>query len=89
MTNHTGGAKMKITRDQVSMAYDELDRRMRITIRDEDLTADEIQDIRSSMLQGLYSVFYALATNWPQVRCWTDEEERLRGYYDEEEGEIY
>jgi hypothetical protein len=76
---------MKFTRDHVRQAYNEIDRRVEHTIRHENLTEpEEIHDLIVTMLQGLYAVFCAIADNWPEVRMWTEEEERKREYFCEE-----
>nr|DAQ71417.1 MAG TPA: hypothetical protein [Caudoviricetes sp.] len=46
---------------------------MRAFIDDDYYTESEINNERRAMMQGVYSVLSTLASNWPEVRHWTDE----------------
>lgn len=63
--------RIKFEKEQIRAIYDEVERR----ISDIPFLENEYEIIqeRRAMLQGVYSVFCALATNWPEVRHWTDE----------------
>lgn len=73
--------KVKITRDQVSAIYDELDRRTADLLRDQ-LTIDEIELTREEMMQGIYCALITISADWPAVceMCRREEDERY--YYD-------
>lgn len=58
---------------QIEVIYDEVERRMRAFIDDDYYTEAEINEERRAMMQGVYSVLSTLASNWPEVRHWTDE----------------
>lgn len=63
--------RIKFEKEQVRAIYDEVDRRLRNDARD--VNEYELIQERRAMLQGVYSVFCAVASNWPDVCEWTDE----------------
>lgn len=71
---------MKISREQVSKCYDELERRIKMDVAELHLTRRQMRDERIDMTQGLYGTLMALADNWPEVVGWTEEEEEKRSW---------
>lgn len=75
VTSREEEKKMKqfeFNKDQIQTIADEVERRMR-TYTTDIYTEAEIEDIRRSMWQGVYSTLCVMASNWPEVRDWTDE----------------
>lgn len=64
---------IKFDKEQIKAIYDEVDRRMYLMIADDYYTEADINNERRAMMQGVYSVLSTLASNWPEVRSWTDE----------------
>ncbi len=65
---------IKFEKAHISAVFDEVARRLRADSFFVDF--DELNEERRAMLQGVWSVFSALASNWPEVRTWTDELDR-------------
>ena len=65
---------MKYTKEQVKAIYDETERRIYMMICD-DAFEDEydLREYENAILQGVYSALMVTASNWPEVRSWTDE----------------
>lgn len=64
--------QFEFNKEQIQTIADEVERRMR-TYTTDIYTEAEIGDIRRSMWQGVYSTLCVMASNWPEVRDWTDE----------------
>lgn len=64
--------QFEFNKEQIQTIADEVERRMR-TYTTDIYTEAEIEDIRRSMWQGVYSTLCVMASNWPEVRDWTDE----------------
>ena len=64
--------QFEFNKEQIQTIADEVERRMR-TYTTDIYTEAEIEDIRRSMWQGVYSMLCVMASNWPEVRNWTDE----------------
>lgn len=69
---------IKFDKEQIKAIYDEVERRMCGLTEDDYFTEKEIIDERRAMMQGVYSVLSVTASNWPEVRHWTDEIEEGR-----------
>ena len=65
--------RITFEKEQIKVIYDEVERRIRAFIDDDYYTEPEINEERRAMMQGVYSVLSTLASNWPEVRNWTDE----------------
>lgn len=80
--------KITFTKEQVSVAYDELCRRLSLEyteeLANETATEGTYEEQCYFLRHGLYSVFSSLAANWPEVRDWCDQEEDARGLWAEE-----
>lgn len=62
---------MKFTKEQVKDVYVEVDRRLDMMIFDGSFENDsERRDYVNAMMQGVYSVFCATASNWVEVAQW-------------------
>lgn len=62
---------MKYTKEQVKAVYLEVDRRLDMMIFDGSFENDfERRDYVNAMMQGVYSVLCATASNWPDVAQW-------------------
>lgn len=64
--------QFEFNKEQIQTIADEVERRMR-TYTTDIYTEAEIEDIRRTMWQGVYSTLCVMASNWPEVRNWTDE----------------
>lgn len=78
-------SKTTYTREQVQAAYDELKRRVNLEVEeypelydDQDMPESDYFEMVRFMTNGLYSVFMATATNWPEIVQWIQEEETKR-----------
>ena len=66
--------RIKFEQDHISAVFDDVARRLRADSFF--LGEDDLNEDARAMLQGVWSVFYALASNWPDVRSWIDELDR-------------
>ena len=80
-------SKTTYTREQVQAAYDELKRRVNLEVEeypelydDQDMPESDYFEMVRLMTNGLYSVFMATATNWPEIVQWIPEEETKRAF---------
>ena len=80
-------SKITYTREQVQAAYDELKRRVNLEVEeypelydDQDMPESDYFEMVRLMTNGLYSVFMATATNWPEIVQWIPEEETKRAF---------
>ena len=64
---------IKFERQQIEGVYAALERRLYRFILDEAPTPAEFRKERAAMMQGVYSVFSACASNWPEIRQWIAE----------------
>ena len=64
---------MKIEREAVDKAYNEIERRIMSDIEDDTACPAVIRERFSDYEQGLCSTFMMIADNWPEVRAWIDE----------------
>ena len=60
-------------KEQIKSIYDEVERRMCAPCKGGHFAEARFNDERRAMMQGVYAVLSALASNWPEVRHWTDE----------------
>lgn len=72
---------MKIEKHHVYKTYNEIDRRISDMIYKEEIEHSEIRDVRNDMIEGVYSTFFMIADNWPEVVQWCHVCEEERGYY--------
>lgn len=73
---------MKIEKYHVDKTYNEIDRRISDMIYKEEISQEEIHEVRNNMLQGVYCTFIMIADNWQDVRHWCDVCEEERGYFE-------
>ena len=60
-----------ITKEEVQRAYDEIERRVQLEIKDGAFKwEDEINEYRGALLQGLYGTLKVLSDNWCEVSRW-------------------
>ena len=78
--------KIRYTKEQVREAYDELKRRLDCEVWDypaysngAEMPEKEYFELARSMVDGLYAVFMATASNWPEIVQWSTSEETERG----------
>lgn len=64
--------QFEFNKEQIQAVADEVERRMQ-TYTTDLWSEAEIEDIRRTMWQGVYSTLCVMASNWPEVRDWTDE----------------
>ncbi len=65
---------MKYTKGQVKAIYDEMERRIYMMICADSFENEyDRKQYKNAMLQGVYSALIVTASNWPEVRSWTDE----------------
>lgn len=64
--------QFEFNKEQIQAVADEVERRMQ-TYTTDIWSETEIEDIRRTMWQGVYSTLCVMASNWPEVRDWTDE----------------
>lgn len=67
--------QFEFNKEQIQTIADEVERRVQMYPVDV-YTEIEVEDARRTMWQGVYSTLCVMASNWPEVRDWTDEIQR-------------
>ena len=72
---------MKITKEHVDKALNEVARRITIDIED-GLPADEIRNAVMDKIDGVNATFMMISDNWPETSAWLEKGCDERGLYD-------